>query len=181
MAEKGSEVKGRVEGETGSWLIGLIALGVLLWAVVEIIDPGGSARAGGMASFPTTAEQSMLVVDGFGVEAVEMHRLLPDATASIGRAVELDGTVVGEVMTTGFWVRDFRDNIVFVATPRAVGVPVRVRAGDAVRIRGVVALLSPTEQAARLAGAGLVLPASATVVHDVQILPSDNGIERIAD
>lgn len=169
-----------VEDAAGSWLIGLIAAALLFWAVAEFIGlDRGSRTTSFDAASPLSAEPGLQLAAN---DEVEMHRLLPDATGSIGRTVLLAGTVVGEASPVGFWVRDLRDNIVFVSVAADSGeaegqARPELRAGDLVRVRGIVALLPPDEQAERLAGAGLVLPATAVVVRDVKIQPVRGGVE----
>lgn len=169
-----------VEDAAGSWLIGLIATALVLWAATEFVGFDRGGRAAGFDAVPVVSADPGLQLAANDV--VEMHRLLPDATGAIGRTVLLAGTVVGEASPVGFWVRDLRDNIVFVSvaadTMDAEGqARPELRAGDPVRVRGVVTLLPPDEQAERLAGAGLVLPATAVVVRDVKIQPVEGGVE----
>lgn len=156
------------EGAAWSWFIGAVAVGLLAWAVAELVGVGGGGAVV-TVSRPVAGEPAPGVR---GEPVVELHRLLPDATDDLGRLVSVDGTVAGDPSSAGFWVRDFRDNIIFVEGARAV-----VRAGVAVRVVGRVALLLPDEQADRLERAGLVVPASAVVIRDVKIVPTAGGID----
>jgi hypothetical protein len=89
----------------------------------------------------------------------------------------VDGMVVGDTSPAGFWVRDFRDYIIFVQGEQAL----HLEAGDAVRVVGRIVLLTAEEQADRLERAGLVVPASAIVIRDVKVLPTADGIELLDD
>lgn len=174
-------MRGDVEGAAGSWLISLIAGALLFWAVMELLELRGGPQVGGFHAVSSVATEpgALPAFDS----AIELHRLLPDATGSIGRTVRLDGSIVGEASALGFWVRDLRDNIVFVTAGAEGRSQPRdeLRAGDAVRVYGVIARLSPIEQAERLSGAGLVLPSSAIVVRDIEILAAPDGIEVLLD
>lgn len=170
---------GGSDGAAWSWLITLAALALLVWAVVDFVQPGGDGRLRPVVA-PAGAESVVAAPVG---EAIELHRLLPDATDDLGKPVRLDGTVVGESSPVGFWVRDLRDNIILVAIADPGGDPAfpAVDQGDAVRVRGVVALLAPQEQAARLQRAGLVLPTSAVVIRDIKVVPTEGGVEVLKD
>ncbi len=163
------------EGTGWSWFIGAVAVGLFAWGVAELlgVGPGGPAVT---TSTPIAAE---IAPAGRSEPIMELHRLLPDATDDLGRLVSVDGTVVGDASPAGFWVRDLRDNIVFVG--EGTGGPPGLTAGDAVRVVGRVALLPPDEQAHRLERAGLVLPASAIVIRDVKVLPTAGGIEVLRE
>lgn len=161
-----------------SWVISVTAVGLFVWGVAELIGVGGTTSPAAGVILPATEL-------GRGLEAapiIALHRLLPDATDDLGRRVRIDGSVVGAATIAGFWVRDLRDNIVFVGgrgEERATWPP--VRAGDAVRVVGVVALLSPSEQARRLERAGLVIPERAIVVRDIKVVASPEGVEVLQD
>jgi hypothetical protein len=162
-----------------SWFISLIAFGLVFWAIVEFLNP----RAGSSLRIVPATETAVAWPDL--VEAtVELHRLLPDATDDLGRPVQVDGTVVGESSAAGFWVRDLRDNVVYIAREGAApsrSAPLSLHPGDPVRVRGVIAILTPREQAERLERAGLVVPSNAVVIRDVKILSNEDGIEVLRD
>lgn len=156
-----------------SWLISLIALGLFIWGVAELLglsdhEPVVSTSVGVAAELSTLRRGEM---------PTELHNLLPDATDDIGRLVSVDGMVVGDTSPAGFWVRDFRDYIIFVQGEQAL----HLEAGDAVRVVGRIVLLTAEERADRLERAGLVVPASAIVIRDVKVLPTADGIELLDD
>ena len=64
--------------------------------------------------------------------------------------VNLDGTVVGEPDPAGFWVRDLRDNVVYVASGA------RPRAGASVRVVGRLEHTGVRRRAPRLPDGALV-------------------------
>jgi len=156
-------------GTGWTWFIYIVVFGLVAWGVAELIGVG-AGRADVVRS--TTAGLGGVVRDD---PIVELHRLLPDATDDLGRPVSVDGAVVGEASRAGFWLRDLRDNIVFVDVEGAGYAS--VEAGDEVRVVGRVALFSPGEQADRLERAGLVVPATARVIRDVKVQPLPGGIE----
>lgn len=167
MRSQGCGVRGDMRGAVGSWLISLVVGAFVFWVVLELLG----VRSVPSGEFVTSTD------------AIELHRLLPEVTGSLGRVVRLDGAVVGGVLDDGFWVRDLRDNIIFVGVDPADRVAVLdgLRAGTAVRVHGVLELFSPVERAERLAGAGLVLPASVVVVREIKVLPTREGIEILVD
>lgn len=158
------------DGTGWTWFICIAAVGLFIWGVAELIGVGGSEPA--MIQVGSMATE--LGATGRDDAVVELHRLLPDATDDLGRLVSVDGAVVGEASRVGFWLRDLRDNIVFVD---AGGDASRIEPGAEVRVVGRVALFSPGEQADRLQRAGLVVPATARVIRDVKVQPMSGGIE----
>ncbi|HEX6940391.1 MAG TPA: hypothetical protein VF158_13335 [Longimicrobiales bacterium] len=173
----GPKVHGATEpdGAVWTWFIGIVAVGLFAWGVADLVGVGAGEPAAATWA-PAAAE---IERGGRSETIVELHRLLPDATDDLGRLVAVDGTVVGEASAAGFWVRDLRDNIVFVGDGSG-GHP-RIEAGDEVRVVGRVALLPPGEQADRLERAGLVIPATAVVIRDVKVQPMSGGIEVLRD
>ncbi|HEX7118694.1 MAG TPA: hypothetical protein VF212_07905 [Longimicrobiales bacterium] len=163
------------EGAGWTWFIGIVALGLFGWGVAELMGVG----AGVPASVTSAQLAAELAPPGGNESIVELHRLLPDATDDLGRMVAVDGTVVGEASNSGFWVRDLRDNIVFVGA--GTDPMPRIETGDDVRVVGRVALLPPDEQANRLERAGLVVPATAVVIRDVKVMPTPGGVELLKD
>lgn len=72
--------------------------------------------------------------------AVELHRLLPDASDDVGKTARLDGTVA-RVDGRGLWVRDFRDYLVYVIV--ADGLEALPSVGAAVTVVGILERLVP--------------------------------------
>lgn len=144
---------GRRTLAAGPWIIGLAAVLLAVWAVVDF------ARAGA----PDVPNAAILAAgtDGGGIE---LHR---DASGDVGRRVRLDGTVVGMPTPGGFWVRDIRDNLVFVGSRAKVGT------GAPVRVAGTLARFAPDESERRLRQAGVVATPSEQVIRDVQVVPGD--------
>lgn len=158
----------------GAWIIGVAALALAGWAVVDLIHADAELPA--IRSVPAPAAAEAIGSPG-GI--VPLHRLLPDATDDLGRRVRLDGVVVGAVLPAGFWVRDLRDNIVFVAVSAPGDGRPAVRRGDMVRVRGVVALLGPGDDAPLREAAGLAVPPAAILIRDIQVRAAAEAIERL--
>jgi hypothetical protein len=154
-----------------SWSIMTAALVLLIMAVVDFVNPGSGET---VDLRPVAAATERL---GRGAAApTELHHLLPDASADLGRAVQVAGTIIGQVSDAGFWIRDLRDNVVFVGADEGAAAGVHPRTGGAVRVRGVVALFPPAEPDERLRAAALAPPAGATVVREVKVRALAGGI-----
>lgn len=167
----------RLREADSAWLIGLIALGLMVWGGIEFVQIGVE-RPVQIADISPAAEEAGRASSS-GRSAIELHRLLPDATHALGTEVRLDGTVVGDATRTGFWVRDLRDNVVFVEmgvdTP---DMPVR---GDPVRVLGIVALLPLKQETEHWENVQRTVPSSALVIRDVKVVPVNGGIEVLED
>jgi hypothetical protein len=111
-------------------------------------------------------------------DAIELHRLLPHATRQLGTEVRLDGTVVDAATGPGFWVRDLRDNVVFVDNH---GAAAPVEPGDPVRVLGSVALLPLEDHGASWQAVQQAVPPTALLVRDVKVTPADGGIEILRE
>lgn len=167
----------RIREADSAWLIGLIALGLGVWGVIEFLQIGGERPVQVAEISPATEEAGGVRSVRHG--AVELHRLLPDATHQLGTEVRLDGTVVGDATRTGFWVRDLRDNVVFVETGAdSSDMPVR---GDPVRVLGIVALLPLKQQAEHWENVQRTVPSSALVIRDVKVVTVNGGIEVLEE
>jgi len=159
------------------WGIGGVALLLSVWAVFDFVDAMREEAARGVA--PSTAAEQP---PPSPLDAVELHRLLPDATDDLGALVRVDGTVAA-VGRDGFWVRDLRDNIVYVALPsggwkRRGGAT--LAPGAAVSVLGVIGLVAPRE-APSLDTSELAAPVSAVVIRDIRILPLERGVVVLAN
>ena len=164
-------------GAGWAWGIGAAALLLSVWAVLDFVEAMREEAARGVVASPAAEPAPPSPLD-----AIELHRLLPDATDDLGALVRVDGTVAA-VAGDGFWVRDLRDNVVYVVLP-ARGWKRRgdaeLEPGAAVSVLGVVALVAPRD-APRIDTAALAVPASAVVVRDIRILPLERGVAVLAN
>ncbi|HEX7090044.1 MAG TPA: hypothetical protein VF192_07895 [Longimicrobiales bacterium] len=157
-------------GSGWAWGIGLVAILISVWAVLDFVDAVREEAVRG-AGAPLAAEAPRSPRD-----AIELHRLLPDATDDLGTLVRVDGTVAA-VIGDGFWLRDLRDNVVFIVDPRASRRrrDAELKAGSAVTVVGVIGLIPPGD-APVLDVAELPVPPSAVVVRDIRIEPIPRGV-----
>lgn len=161
-----------------SWSILAAALVLLILAVVDFVRP----EYGETVDLRAQTAAGQLAGRTGSAELAELHHLLPDASADLGRAVQVAGTVVGQAAAAGFWVRDLRDNIVFVGEDTTDAANhVQPRTGRAVRVRGVITLFPTAEPAERLRAAALTPPNGSTVVRDIKVRALAGGIEILQD
>ncbi len=139
-------------GAAAAWLIGATAAGCGVWAVADFVL---AARPDGPAV--TVLAETPARPGG----PVELHQLLGEGEDAAGVLVRVDGNVVGAPDAGGFWVRDLRDNVVYVASDE------RPRSGAAVRVLGRLARVSGPTAGARAAPADAPL-----VVRDLRIVAS---------
>ena len=132
-------------GAAAPLLIALVAAGCGVWAVVDLV-----AAARPDASGPVVVATS--AATPAGGRPVALHTLLADGDGldDVGALVNLDGTVVGEPDSRGFWVRDLRDNVVYVASGA------RPRAGASVRVVGRLERVGVSRRAPRVPAGALV-------------------------
>jgi hypothetical protein len=91
------------------WLAGLALLGLLIWAIGAMLDLDGlrSAASGDTEASTTTASTADQPV-------VSITEILPLGPEDRGRRVELRGSVIGEPIGEGVWIR-FGDEAIFAA------------------------------------------------------------------
>lgn len=137
------------------WVIGLLVLALLIWAIAEMVDTDEDvtevAETDGVEQVeepPAAVPEPEPVEPEPGVtpdEAVELEELLPLNSDDIGRPVLIEGEVVGEPIDDGFWLRVDNDetHALFVQTPVRTedGETLEttdVESGDELEIVGVV-------------------------------------------
>lgn len=139
-------------GAAAPWLIGLAAVGCGMWAVVDFVAAARPDAPGVVAVDPPATRAA-------AGRPVELHRLLADGDGldDVGALVAMDGTVAGAPGAAGFWLRDLRDNVVWIDSGA------QPRAGALVRVVGRLERMAAGPAPARApAGAG-------TVVRDVRV------------
>lgn len=152
------------------WLIAVAAAGLLVWAIVDFVYVGVKSPVVRVDAAPASAPGAA-VADG-AVEPIPLHRLLPDATNSLGRTVRVEGTVAAVVPDEGFWVRDLRDHVVFVTTGDRTPAPAAV-----VRVIGRIEVLPDDERDRYLDAVRRAVPDTALLVRDVKLVSTDLAIE----
>ncbi len=113
-------------GAAAAWLIGVAAAGCGVWAVADFV----------LAARPDAPAVVLAEAPARAGAAVELHQALAQGEDAAGALVRVDGNVVGAADAAGFWVRDLRDNGVYVASGE------RPRSGAAVRVLGRLARVS---------------------------------------
>lgn len=103
------------------WIIGLLVLALLIWAIAEMVDTGEEEVAGReVAEQPVAAVPAPTPAPAEAPSApVELETLLPLGTEDIGRIVRIRGDVVGQPTPEGFWLKTDAngDHVFFVRTP----------------------------------------------------------------
>jgi hypothetical protein len=117
------------------WIIGLLVLALLIWAVAEIVDRDDQQ----VATTETYEEPGAIpapVTDqtyGQPSEEAGLTPVLPLRDEHVGTRVGIAGTVVGQpVAGQGFYLRDADNNVIFVRSPETV------QAGEAVTVTGTL-------------------------------------------
>lgn len=152
------------------------ALALFAMAVVDFINPGD----GETIDLRQEASAERRPGGAIGPGPIELHHLLPDASADLGRAVQVAGTIVGQVSDAGFWVRDLRDNLIYIGAENAASTA-RPRTGGTVRVRGVIAVLSPAEAEVLLRASALAPPAGSTIVREIRVRALAGGIDLLQE
>jgi len=157
--------------DPGLWLIIAAIAGLVVWAVVDFIDPGGRQPIRPVTT--SAAAEQRLPLDL--LEPTALYRLLPDATRDVGRVVEVDGTVVGPADAGGFWIRDMRDHVVFIALGEQAAA-LMPTPGATLKVTGIIEDFPLHEQAVRYAELEGHLSDGVLVIRDIKVVPVAGGI-----
>ncbi|HET9983028.1 MAG TPA: hypothetical protein VFQ38_05565 [Longimicrobiales bacterium] len=106
------------------WIIGLVVLGLLIWAIAELVDTGKDRAA---AAVTNGADVAAPAPTSPAAPAVEPPAAAPPATAQLealmplgaedeGQTVLAAGEAVGEPTNQGFWLRTPSRTVIWVAT-----------------------------------------------------------------
>lgn len=89
------------------WIIGLLVLALLIWAIAEMVDTDEEQIAGTetveQVQEPAAAVPAPTPITPEGAPA-ELSMLLPLGADDIGRTVLIDGEIVGQPTNEGFWI-----------------------------------------------------------------------------
>jgi len=105
------------------WIIGLLVLALLIWAIAEMVDTDEERVAGTetveQVEEPAAAVPAPTPITPEGAP-VELRTLLPLGADDIGRTVLIEGQIVGQPTNEGFWIAtevNGEAHALFVQTP----------------------------------------------------------------
>ncbi|HEX7051985.1 MAG TPA: hypothetical protein VF188_17385, partial [Longimicrobiales bacterium] len=100
------------------WIIGLIVLALLIWAIAEMVDTEEPAVAE-VEPVERVEQPPAAVPAPTPMTGAPLGTLMPLGPEDVGQAVLLEGTVVGTPTPAGFWVesRDVDNEVIFVQAP----------------------------------------------------------------
>ena len=138
------------------WIIGLLVLALLIWAIAEMVDTDEGRVAGveqveePVAAVPTPTPVTPEAEMG---AAVDLETLSPLGSDDIGRMARVEGKVIGQPIDQGFWVQtalNGEEHAIFVQTPAhtADGLMLQtqdVKTGQNVNVMGTLTQASPAQ------------------------------------
>jgi len=157
------------------WIIGLLVLALLIWAIAEMVDTDETQvaeveevePAGAPAAVPAPTMEP-----GAG-QAVELGTLMPLGADDAGRTITARGTVVGQPIAEGYWILTDQDAVLFVATEQERGT------GESVQVTG--RLTQATREQGRVWREQAKLkPAAGWTVHEDLFIAPINGAQQAA-
>lgn len=103
------------------WVIGLLVLALLIWAIAEMVDTDEAvdevAEVEAVEEPPAAMPEPGMEEEA---EAVEIETLMPLGPEDAGMRAEIEGTVVGEPVQDGFWVATQDNTVLFVRSDQQV-------------------------------------------------------------
>lgn len=160
------------------WIIGLLVLALLIWALVELFEGDDDPAATDPArEQPAMAESpAEVALPEPMIAALPVSELARSPDDYEGRTVSGEATVAEVVGDQGFWVEDGGERILVVFAADAAGAPeipagerVRITDAEVVRGSGLAARgIELDERTSRAAGAeDVVLSADPSGIHIV--------------
>jgi hypothetical protein len=110
------------------WIVGLLVLALLIWAIAEMVDRDDVARVDPAEEPAVPAPQPAVPHEA----PVDLEQIAPLGSDDLGRMVNVSGSVVGQPLDNGFWVLTDQDRVVFIQTDRPVVT------GEHVQVTGMV-------------------------------------------
>lgn len=106
------------------WVIGLVVLGLLIWAIAKLVDTGKDRAAAAVtngadvaAPAPTTpAAPAAEAPAGAPPATSQLEAVMPLGAEDEGQTVLATGVAVGEPTNQGFWLRTPSRTVIWVAT-----------------------------------------------------------------
>lgn len=152
------------------WIIGLLVLALLIWAIAEMVDTDETQVAGVEEVEPAAPPAAVPAPTMQGQAApVELQTLMPLGTDDAGRMVNARGTVVGQPLSEGYWILTDQDAVVFVLSKD------RRDTGEAVQVTGRLAPAAANQVQTWRQQANLKPAAGWTVQEEVFIAPVDQA------
>lgn len=126
------------------WIVGLLVLALLIWAIAEMVDRGGDEREVAVEEVEPQVSPPAVSAPAPQVEVSRFQDILPLGPEDRGQVVMLTGQVMGQPTAEGFWVRTADNDAIFVLSRR------QVQAGQQVQVRGELAEAQPQQASERL-------------------------------
>lgn len=106
------------------WIIGLLVLALLIWAIAEMVDTDDVRDVAEVEEVQEPPAAVPAPTPTRPRAAVELEDLMPFGAEDYGQLVMVDGSVVGTPIADGVWILANDNQAVFVQTP------VRTEAGQ---------------------------------------------------
>lgn len=98
------------------WIVGLLVLSLLIWAIAEMVDRDDVAQVEPAQEPAVPAPQPRAPEEA----PTSLEQLDPLGPDDVGRRVNVSGAVVGQPAGNGFWILTDQDRVVFIQTDRPV-------------------------------------------------------------
>lgn len=153
------------------WIIGLLVLALLIWAIAEMVDTDETQVAEVEEVEPAGAPAAVPAptVEPGAAQAVELGTLMPLGTEDAGRTVTTRGTVVGQPIEEGYWILTDQDAVLFVVTEE------KRNSGESVHVTGRLAPVTGDRVRTWRERANLRPAAGWTIHEDLFIAPLEGG------
>ncbi|HEX7091247.1 MAG TPA: hypothetical protein VF192_13985 [Longimicrobiales bacterium] len=149
------------------WIIGLLVLALLIWAIAEMVDTDETQVAEVEEVEPATQPAAVPAptTQPETAQPVDLRMLMPLGADDAGRTISTRGTVVGQPTSNGHWILTDQDIVLFVVTDQ------RPSSGASVQVTGRLTPATADQIRTWREQANLQPSAGWTVQEDLFIAP----------
>ncbi|HWV58323.1 MAG TPA: hypothetical protein VNZ57_12790 [Longimicrobiales bacterium] len=125
------------------WIVGLLVLALLIWAIAEMVDRG-DAQLETAQETETEVVPSAVPAPGAVTEVRTLEELAPLGSDDVGQMVRFSAQVIGQPGTDGFWVRTRSGEMIYVVSSRTI------QPDQQIEIQGIIERSAPDEATGRI-------------------------------
>lgn len=126
------------------WIVGLLVLALLIWAIAEMVDRGDGEMDTVAEREETGVVPPAVPAPGAAAGQVRSYEeLAPLGPEDRGEVVTISGVVMGQRASDGFWLRAANGDVIYIVSERTV------QPDQQLRVQGVVEQSQPDQATQR--------------------------------
>jgi len=102
------------------WIVGLLVLALLIWAIAEMVDRGDEQLETAAEQTETDVVPPAVPSPGAAAEVRTLEELAPLGPEDRGQTVQITGRVMGQPASDGFWLATRDQDVIYIVSERTV-------------------------------------------------------------